>query len=732
MVGEDAVSVYTQLLMKFIDLLAKIGEEHRRNKQNKQPAKPKIRQGNLSKADFNKLMKKGVDFKFIPIPKEKEAEVEERIKRLHGSFFKAADPDNANSLFAVPTHQLDLMQSAIKQTLSNIIKEDPSAIQVKDGTARISPEDMPLVSDVLRRYDIPVYSFKGEDGMYTNIVPTEYEGQYKKAMAQAMRMKEQLANIDVHTFEMNGTLEMPDTIAKVIPAEEAAAVNAGAQSRGLAIEFAKNGDETVILYPSFQKERAEKLIQECREIADESDKYDITVNDNSVSIDKSTLLKEENEREYFVRVPNTHGMDYIRIDKNYVTETNGEKTIVTKLDPGRSYPIFDTDGNFAAQRQGSELLKLYDVKHKGINKDTVIAEYGNRVNKIELFNNEQNKLISVGIDSCERIREELMEQGISDKTADSLLARMNDILSKNDDLAAYRSIFNYTVENPVVVYADVPNIGDRLAQTQLSELLVGKADMVGEIPPDEGKCCCFYDKTANKYTIVSADDRGTAVSRLTEMGYSAALAEHLADKCVTGIDPQDIEELPYHFDSSNSELENVTYTMCRDNTFIIADNADSVKYMCIDKGAAAADVEAALCGDFGIKDKMSAAVILKELSEKGAIEELPKQTIDGFEITKISSDMIEVTNKNGFMAEPALMRIDRINHEKLSDMGADERTIRSIEKSFEKSAEEFGKVDKLSNLRKFAENAIHNVGQAVEKVGQVISKADVSIHGDER
>ena len=29
MVGEDAVSVYTQLLMKFIDLLAKIGEEHR-------------------------------------------------------------------------------------------------------------------------------------------------------------------------------------------------------------------------------------------------------------------------------------------------------------------------------------------------------------------------------------------------------------------------------------------------------------------------------------------------------------------------------------------------------------------------------------------------------------------------------------------------------------------------------------------------------------------------------
>ena len=37
MVGEDAVSVYTQLLMKFMDLLVKIGEEKQRNKQPKKP-----------------------------------------------------------------------------------------------------------------------------------------------------------------------------------------------------------------------------------------------------------------------------------------------------------------------------------------------------------------------------------------------------------------------------------------------------------------------------------------------------------------------------------------------------------------------------------------------------------------------------------------------------------------------------------------------------------------------
>ena len=118
-------------------------------------------------------------------------------------------------------------------------------------------------------------------------------------------------------------------------------------------------------------------------------------------------------------------MDYLRLDKKSVSEINEGKTLTTKLDPKATYPVFDLNGEFVTQREGSELLKLYDVKHKGVNKDTVIAEYGDRVDKIELFNKKQNKLISVGIDSSDRIKAELSEQGISDKTADSLLMKIN-------------------------------------------------------------------------------------------------------------------------------------------------------------------------------------------------------------------------------------------------------------------------------------------------------------------
>ena len=732
MVGEDAVSVYTQLLMKFIDLLVKIGEEHRRNRMGKEPPKPKIRQGSLSKDDFNKLMKKGVDFKFIPIPKEKEVEVEKCIKDLGGSFFKAADPDNANSLFAVPAHQMEMVQTAVKQTLSNIIKEHPEAIKVKDGD-RISPDDMPLVSDVMRRYDIPVYSFKSEDGKYTNIVPTEYEGQYNRAMSAAMQMKDQLDNIEYRTFDMAGTLEKPEIIAKVITENEAADLYAAMRSNGLdSVQFAEYGDDKVMLYYPWQEERIKDIAEKCRQTEKESAEFEITVNDNSISIDKSTLLKGENEREYFVKVPNTHGMDHLILNKNDVSEINGGKSLMTKLEPDKRYSIYDSQGQYVGDREGSELLKLYDVKHKGVNKDTYIAEYGNRIDKIELFNKAQNKLISVGIDNSGRIRDELLEQGISPDTADSLLGRINDILINKEDFAAYRSIFNYTVEKPAVVYADVPNIDDRITQTQLSELVVGKADMIGELPADDGKCCCFYDKNTQKYTLVSPENRSDVVSRLTQMGYNSILAEHLADKAVTGVDPQDIEEKPLHFDSFNSELENITYTVGQDNTILIHDAGENVRYMCIDKGAAVNEIETALFGGFGIRDRMSAAIIMKELSEKELIEPLPTQEIGSFRVTKVSSDMIEVVNKDSFIPEPAMMSIDRINHAKLESIGADEKTIESIERSLKKSEDEFGKPDRLTNLKKFAENTIHKAGQVLEKAGSVLSKSEMSPRGDDR
>ena len=127
MVGEDAVSVYTQLLMKFMDLLVKIGEEKHRNKQ---PKKPKIRQGKLSKHDFNSLIRKGAEFGFIQVPKNVDAEVERITKEMGGTFFKVDDTDNNNVLYAVPMSQTDFLYKAQSQVSSKAAIEYPSSISI--------------------------------------------------------------------------------------------------------------------------------------------------------------------------------------------------------------------------------------------------------------------------------------------------------------------------------------------------------------------------------------------------------------------------------------------------------------------------------------------------------------------------------------------------------------------------------------------------------------------------
>ncbi len=44
---------------------------------------------------------------------------------------------------------------------SSMMKETPSAVSIKDGASKISEEDMPLVTDIMRWYDIPMFSFNG-------------------------------------------------------------------------------------------------------------------------------------------------------------------------------------------------------------------------------------------------------------------------------------------------------------------------------------------------------------------------------------------------------------------------------------------------------------------------------------------------------------------------------------------------------------------------------------------
>jgi len=76
-----------------------------------------------------------------------------------------------------------------------------------------------------------------------------------------------------------------------------------------------------------------------------------------ITIDKSSLVYDDNEFEYKTRVPGTFGEDirYLWIKKDDVDEINEGKTILTSLDDESKYMLYDKDDNLAETVRGSEL-----------------------------------------------------------------------------------------------------------------------------------------------------------------------------------------------------------------------------------------------------------------------------------------------------------------------------------------------------------------------------------------
>lgn len=96
-----------------------------------------------------------------------------------------------------------------------------------------------------------------------------------------------------------------------------------------------------------------------------------------ITIDKSSLVYDDNEFEYKTRVPGTFGEDirYLWIKKDDVDEINEGKTILTSLDDESKYMLYDKDDNLAETVRGSELyINHYDpVKEKKTQKAKILT-----------------------------------------------------------------------------------------------------------------------------------------------------------------------------------------------------------------------------------------------------------------------------------------------------------------------------------------------------------------------
>lgn len=732
MIGDDACSTFVALLKSILDIVSSIEKEKNRANAAKKPNVPKIKMGKLSKQHFEKLQKAGAEFKYITVPAEKLSEIEKTVRKMGGSYFNAQVGDNNNAVLAVPASQLDLLNMAMKHIVANDIAENSDRIIVKDGKDLIDAENIGLVSRVMNKYDIPVITFKTDSDMYMNVVPKEYDGQYSKAMAEAEQVKKQVGNIEVTRYEQTAPLDALGFEAYTVSEDEARELFAAAKADDLDISFVPFGDKIAVKYSTDISEKVEKAREEYKESLQECEDYLIEVYDNVITLDMQKLNIEElnTSDSFFMRVPNTSGQDYIRISKAEAEMINGGKTLKSELDFDKKYPVYDVNGKVKRAVSGSELTGYFNTRNRHINKDTAVYKYGTdggELRRIDLFNAKKNELISVKMGSAEEMRTALKERGLNGKTVNKLIEDINNKLTDKQ-----KETFAYTAEKSEIVYADIPNIGEYLAQSQLSQKVIGRAECIGEIPKDNGAKCCILDNNTNKFAVIPVMPAKEVQVMLSQMGYSEVSAKEIADKVTAsyrendvGYGEQFIKMLPAaedlkRYDASNAELRDMGYYNNKDSTIIIRDDAENYRYMQVERDTSLADVEKALREDLGLVDDISVACAMKQLITDNIVNDAHTFEHSEAVIKQLSGNMAEITAKNSGKSE--IMPVGNINAEKLAELGISEKGAADISRSFEKSIRnsKFPDRQTLTDIKKFAQDKFKELSQTVKD--KIISK----------
>lgn len=725
MVSDDACTAFVELLKRILDIINDIEKDKLKGKEIRGKAIPKIKAGKLSKAEFNKLQKAGSEFKFVTVPADRIDEVEKNVIKMGGAYFNAQVGDSNSAVLAVPAGQLDLLNMAMKHIVAEDISQNPDKITVKDGNDLIEPEDMGLVDRVLNKYDIPVITFKTDSEKYMNVISSEYEGQYAKAMKEAETVKREVGNIEVTRYDQTAPLDDLGFEAYLVTADEAKELAAVSKADNLDISFVQYGDKIAVKYDSDIAEKVNKAREEYRESLSASEDFLIEVYDNIITLDMEKLnVGELNTGDsYFMRVPNTSGQDYIRISKSEAEMINGRKTLKSELDLEKTYPVYDVSGKVKRAVSGSELTSFFNTRNRHINKDTAVYKYGTEggeLRRIDLFNAKKNELISVKMGSAEEMKIALKERGLNGKTIGKLLEDINNSL--ND---MQKETFGLTAEKSEIVYADIPNIGEYLAQSQLSQAVIGRAECIGELPKDNGAKCCVLDNNTNRFAVIPVLPVKQVQAMLSQMGYSEISAKEIADKVVSSYRETDIEkgnlqaEKPtamelHRYEQNNAELEDMGYFNNRDSTIIVRDDSENYRYMQIEKDTPLKDVEKALRDDLELVDDISIALAMKQLISDGIITDAKTQEHNEARVCQLSGSTVEITAKES--GKSAIVPIKNIDVQKLTELGISEKAANDIKKSFEKNISEKNSPDKqtLGGLKRFAQDKFKEISQAVK------------------
>lgn len=736
MIGEDAVNSTTAMLEKLMQIILEIirmqRDSQRYNsreaaKPSKENAKqPKIKFGEMKKTEYKKMLNAGDKMHRIEVDKNQLEGLNKIAKEIGAKYWVMSTEGNTASVI-VPEKFFVQMQGALEEATKLQLTKSPQSLAVHNGAEIISAEDIDMAKAVLSYHDIPAATFK-TDGGYMNIVSSDFDGQYKAAMQEISRLKDELKNIDITVFEQTMPFEYINKLdTKIIEATQEMAQYIKLNVPDAELLRTESG-EIAVKYPA----ASEAQIQNCitnysNDIAAAQD-YQAVIIDNTININRDKLLISENTSEYFTRVPNTAGQDYIKIAKDDSALTDG-KTISAKIDYDKTYQIFDKDGNLKSELSGRDLAAKYNTKSRSANKKTDIRRYNNdSLDRIEVYNAKENKLVRIGIENADVVRKNLLDCGISPFAAEKLLADIDNSLS--DD---YKSVFKY---NPPSIQNSFSEIkSDMLEQYKVAEK-ISSAQLVDGFNDTLGKKCCVFDKRTNEYVLVPAQENRLKTA-LAQMGYDVLQTNVIVSEAQKSYSPSGatLEREDIHaqsFETGNAEVS--AYKFCNDEHGIIlikqeiTDTDVSIKYADINKDTTRPEIEKALKSEFHMQDAASIAELLNCMEKEQLISKAVSTiTKDGFEISQVSSDYLKISKDSSTL----MLDKNKVDIKQLSNaFGITEKQADKLSNSLSKSLKAADRKEKSQTLNDIKNAAKKAYEQLSDKKAQPSPEKKISAEFD--
>lgn len=736
MIGEDAVNSTTAMLEKLMQIILEIirmqRDSQRYNsreaaKSSKENVKqPKIKFGEMKKTEYKKMLNAGDKMHRIEVDKNQLEGLNKIAKEIGAKYWVMSTEGNTASVI-VPEKFFVQMQGALEEATKLQLTKSPQSLAVHNGAEIISAEDIDMAKAVLSYHDIPAATFK-TDGGYMNIVSSDFDGQYKAAMQEISRLKNELKNIDITVFEQTMPFEYINKLdTKIIEATQEMAQYIKLNVPDAELLRTESG-EIAVKYPA----ASEAQIQNCitnysNDIAAAQD-YQAVIIDNTININRDKLLISENTSEYFTRVPNTAGQDYIKIAKDDSALTDG-KTISAKIDYDKTYQIFDKDGNLKSELSGRDLAAKYNTKSRSANKKTDIRRYNNdSLDRIEVYNAKENKLVRIGIENADVVRKNLLDCGISPFAAEKLLADIDNSLS--DD---YKSVFKY---NPPSIQNSFSEIkSDMLEQYKVAEK-ISSAQLVDGFNDTLGKKCCVFDKRTNEYVLVPAQENRLKTA-LAQMGYDVLQTNVIVSEAQKSYSPSGatLEREDIHaqsFETGNAEVS--AYKFCNDEHGIIlikqeiTDTDVSIKYADINKDTTRPEIEKALKSEFHMQDAASIAELLNCMEKEQLISKAVSTiTKDGFEISQVSSDYLKISKDSSTL----MLDKNKVDIKQLSNaFGITEKQADKFSNSLSKSLKAADRKEKSQTLNDIKNAAKKAYEQLSDKKAQPSPEKKISAEFD--